>query len=152
MRTPKGITECNYNMQLALKAVGIDGSFAEQLMMGESLNTVLEAIKNNHKIRQLTTSELPYSKLEIKKLDESIIIWLKILKIVNPDVKQILDVIHSVRNGVLLCDLVTVVFNSKISGVFRQPQTVSTQQQNIRKASDVLKRQANMSQKFTWSD
>ena len=55
-------------------------------MMGAQLNTVLEAIKNNHRIRQRTYSVLPYSKQELKELEQAIKKWLKQLKIISEDV------------------------------------------------------------------
>jgi len=91
------------------------------------LNTVLEAIKNNHRIRQRTYSVLPYSKQELKELEQAIKKWLKQLKIISEDVGQLSDVMHAVRNGVLLCDLVALIFNTKIPGVFRQPLSTATQ-------------------------
>lgn len=95
--------------------------------MGSQLNTVLEAIKNNHRIRQRTYSVLPYSKQELKELEQAIKKWLKQLKIISEDVGQLSDVMHVVRNGVLLCDLVALIFNTKITGVFRQPLSTTTQ-------------------------
>jgi hypothetical protein len=53
---------------------------------------------------------------------------MKKLKVVSDDVKNLADVMHVIRNGVLLCDLTSVVFNTKMIGVFRQPLSVVTMQ------------------------
>ena len=59
---------------------------------------------------------------------------------------------RELTRGVLLCDLVSLVFNVKIKGVFREPRTENTCLANIRKALEVLRRQRALSQKFTWTE
>jgi len=55
-------------------------------------------------------------------------------------------------NGTLLAEIVTVIFNVKITGIFKDPKTETTAISNIRKSLEVLKRQNKMSQKFTWTE
>jgi len=55
-------------------------------------------------------------------------------------VDSIGEIEREIRQGVLLCDLVSLVFNVKITGVFREPKTENTCLANIRKSLDVLRR------------
>ena len=56
------------------------------------------------------------------------------------------------RNGVLLCALVSKVFRTRIKGVFKDPKTETTCISNIRKALKILQTSRKMSQKFTWTE
>ena len=57
-----------------------------------------------------------------------------------------------ISNGVLLCALVSRVFKSRITGVFKDPKTETTCISNLRKAMKVLQTARKMSQKFTWTE
>jgi hypothetical protein len=47
---------------------------------------------------------------------------------------------------------VTLLFNVKLNGIFKDPKTEATALANIRKSLEVLKRQSRMSQKYTWAE
>ena len=70
----------------------------------------------------------------------------------NGKIDSIVEIEREIRQGVLLCDLVSLVFNVKINGVFREPRTENTCLANIRKGLEVLRRQRKLSQKFTWAE
>ena len=65
--------------------------------------------------------ELPYSDFELTKLEESLNNWLNTLGIIKSDFFS--QVIGDVKTGVLLCELVDVVFGCRIRGVFKAPKT-----------------------------
>ena len=75
---------------------------------------------------------LPYLPSELTQLDQSIVQWLKdisILKMLNinhDQVESLLDLQTTLRNGVLLCTLVSKVFRTKITGIFKDPKTEAT--------------------------
>ena len=55
-------------------------------------------------------------------------------------IDSINEIEREITQGVLLCDLVGLVFNVKIFGVFREPRTENTCLANIRKALEILRR------------
>ena len=75
---------------------------------------------------------IPYLPEEITQLDQSIVQWLKDIRILQSldinhnQVESLLDLQTSLRNGVLLCTLVSKVFRTKITGIFKDPKTEST--------------------------
>lgn len=105
-----------------------------------------------------TELELPYTPDELTLLDLSIVQWLKEigqLKALSIDfekVDSVLDLQGVIKNGVLLCALVSRVFQTRITGVFKDPKTETTCLSNIRKALKVLQTSRKMSQKFTWTE
>jgi hypothetical protein len=50
-----------------------------------------------------------------------------------------------IRRGVLLCDLVGLLFNVKLTGVVRSPLSDTSAIQNVRKALEILRKQKRMS-------
>ena len=77
---------------------------------------------------------------------------MKALSIDFEKVDSVLDLQDVLRNGVLLCALVSRVFKVRITGVFKSPKTETTCLSNIRKAMKVLQTSRKMSQKFTWTE
>jgi hypothetical protein len=55
-------------------------------------------------------------------------------------VESISDIMFAIKRGVILCDLVGLLFNCKITGVVRQPLTETSCISNIRKAMEVLRK------------
>lgn len=55
------------------------------------------------------------------------------------------DCEHLIRNGTMLCELVSKILKVKILGVFELPKTESTCISNVRKALEVLWREKWMS-------
>lgn len=93
---------------------------------------------------QATVLTLPYLPDELTQLDKSTVQWLKDIRILkqlsiaHEDVESLFDLEASLRNGILLCTLVSKVFRAKITGIFKDPKTESTCLSNIRKALKVL--------------
>ena len=54
-------------------------------------------------------------------------------------VDTVADIMFAIRRGVFLCDLIGLIFNTKLTGVVRQPLSDTTSLSNCRKALDVLK-------------
>jgi hypothetical protein len=99
----------------------------------------------------------------MRQLDLSLVNWLRSLGLFRKlglreetfprgRIDSINEIEREITQGVLICDLVGLVFNVKINGVFREPKTEITCLANIRKALEILRRQRNMSQKFTWTE
>ena len=63
-----------------------------------------------------------------------------------------IEIQKEITNGSLLCEIVSTIFNVKITGMFKDPKTESTAISNIRKSLEILKKQSKMSQKFTWTE
>jgi hypothetical protein len=100
---------------------------------------------------------LSYTPDELRQLDKATVKWLGqigvLAQVSMPDAQVITDIEKLIRNGVLLCSLVETLFTKqKLSGVFKDPKTEATSQQNIRKALEVLRKERRMDQAFTWSD
>ena len=70
---------------------------------------------------------------------------LKALSIDFDKVDSILDLQRVISNGVLLCALVSRVFKTRITGVFKDPKTETTCLSNLRKAMKVLQTAKKMS-------
>ena len=94
--------------------------------------------------------ELPYSDFELSKLEESLNNWINNLGIVKTEFFS--QLIADVKTGVLLCDLVDIIFGCRIRGVFKAPKTQATCASNIRKALEMMRRSKRMSQKFLWRE
>ncbi len=68
------------------------------------------------------------------------------------EIESLIQIQKDLSNGILLTDLVQHIFNVKITGIFKDPKTEATIISNIRKSLDIIRRQAKMSQKFTWTE
>jgi hypothetical protein len=77
-----------------------------------------------------TALSLPYSPDEMRQLDVSLVKWLRSLGLFRKlglreetfprgMIDSINDIERELTQGVLICDLVGLVFNVKINGVFR---------------------------------
>ena len=88
----------------------------------------------------------------------SLINWLKNLGVFAKlygstfEIDSLIQVQKDITNGLLFAELVTILFNVKLHGIFKDPKTESTAISNIRKSLEVLKRQSRLSQKFTWAE
>jgi len=75
---------------------------------------------------------LPYTPQEIRMLDQSILNWLRQLGVLSKcskipcSVHSLIELQRDICNGTILCELVQVVFNLKIHGVFKDPKTDTT--------------------------
>jgi hypothetical protein len=61
IRNPRNVDECTTNFRYALASAGIDIDFAQQLVKGIGFLQIVEAVKNNNKIRKPSSNTLPYS-------------------------------------------------------------------------------------------
>lgn len=100
------------------------------------------------------STELPYTQLEIEKLDFSLSHWLFSLGVLNRFACPITiaDMLEDIKTGVLLCDLVSKILGKNIPGVTRNPKTPQACKSNIIRALDLLRKNNRMSQKFLWKD
>lgn len=68
------------------------------------------------------------------------------------DIESFLQIQKDLSNGLLLSELVSLLFNTKLTGIFKDPKTEGTAISNLRKPLEILRKQAKMSQKFTWTE
>jgi hypothetical protein len=68
-------------------------------------------------------SVLPYSNQQLEALDKSLTDWLISLQIVAASTRSVTQVMQPIKTGVLLCDLVGLITNTKLIGVVRNPLT-----------------------------
>jgi len=73
---------------------------------------------------------LPYTPDEFRQLDLSIVEWLSQLGVLSSlgirEADSICDLSKEIRNGVLLSALVSLMFNTRIVGIFKDPKTEVT--------------------------
>ena len=95
---------------------------------------------------------LGYNDQEVKQLEQSIIAWLKSLGIVRQvnSIQSIIDIEANIKNGTLLCKLVSLLFSCSILGVNENPRTKASELSNIRKALEVLRKQQSMPQRYVY--
>ena len=70
---------------------------------------------------------------------------MRALKLDITQVQAILDLQTVIRNGVLLCALISKVFRVKLTGVYKDPKVEASCLANIRKALKVLQTHKKMS-------
>jgi len=99
-------------------------------------------------------SELPYSQMGLKRLEQSLVNWVYSLGVSGRAIcpADLNEILTEIRNGVLLCDLVAKVLPVNIPGVFRGPKSDSIAASNVRKALEPLRRASRMSQAFVWKE
>ena len=80
-------------------------------------------------------------------LEVSVVAWIKsmgVLSRIGKDSTLVGDSMiclqKEITTGVLLCEIVQLIFNTRINGIFKNPKTDSTALSNLRKALDVLRR------------
>ncbi|KAL4463923.1 hypothetical protein ABPG74_005860 [Tetrahymena malaccensis] len=108
---------------------------------------------NQYKGEQIDITQdihLPYSADQIHKLEASLIKWInqkcsKLFASFQP-------IYNSIRNGVLLCSLVSQILNRQISPSHQQPTSDHNCLANIQKALVPLRNMKNMGQKFLWKE
>jgi hypothetical protein len=90
--------------------------------------------------------KLPYSSDELKLLEVSLLNWLSKLGLFAklygplPTPTSFLQLQQDLSNGIVLSELVSVVFNVKIPGIFKNPKSETTALGNLRKSMEVLRR------------
>ena len=94
---------------------------------------------------------LPYGAIGIRKLEESITSWISNLNILQPSPTCFQELIPEIKSGVLICVIISRVFNTKIPNIIKDPKTEQSCMNNIRKALEILRKFPLMSQKFIWS-
>lgn len=89
---------------------------------------------------QAADMKLPCSAENVKKLEVSIMRWLRRLGVVKQSsISSIFEILRELRNGTLLCELAEIMCKRKLNGVFRNPKTDATSLTNLRKALDCLR-------------
>jgi hypothetical protein len=96
-------------------------------------------------------NDLPYKAAQIKKLEESVLVWLTQIDILTSPPKSILELLPDIKSGCLLCILAERMLNLHL-GWCRIPQTDPAAAQNIRKALNAFRKLPRMSQKFLWGE
>jgi hypothetical protein len=99
-------------------------------------------------------SELPYSQMGLKRLEQSLVNWIYSLGVSGRAIcpADLNEILMDIRSGVLLCDLVAKVLPVNIPGIFRGPKSDNIAASNIRKALEPLRRANRMSQAFVWKE
>jgi len=119
------------------------------------LNT--SVITNNDKLYKQETSMYipPYDDNDIERLERSLIGWMNSMGLFNdlPTVPHSLKelAIHF-RNGVMLCDLTTIVTNARLTTIHRRPANENQCITNIRRALEILRTKKMMGQRYLWKE
>ena len=76
---------------------------------------------------------MPYSPSELKLLETSLLNWLKSMGVLSKfygnkaqNINSLIEVQKELTNGTLLAEIISVLFNVKIHGIFKDPKTEST--------------------------
>ncbi len=120
------------------------------------LNAIREAYPQTEPRNQpyfhLTNTGLPYSIPQLRKLEISLLLWLKSLGLVsekpNGKLVTILELEREIRNGTLLCDLAEIMSKRRIHGVFRSPKTDATALANLSKSLECFRCLPRISHKY----
>ena len=56
------------------------------------------------------------------------------------NIDSMIEIQQDISNGNILCELVSIIFNVKLPGVFKDPKTETTCISNIRKALEILRK------------
>ncbi|CAG9310384.1 unnamed protein product [Blepharisma stoltei] len=97
-------------------------------------------------------SPLQYGAIAIKKLEASILEWLRELKVLPYPSCSIRDVMQLLKKGKIFCEIASLMTSKQLSNVIANPKTSQSSLSNIRKALDVFRRLPNMSQRYTWNE
>jgi len=126
------------------------------------LNSIREAYPQteprNQPYLHLIGIELPYSVDKLRRLEISILVWLKALGVIpmkrNEDNRlvSILEIEHEIRNGTLLCEIAQILSGQHLHGIFKNPKTDATSLTNIRKALDCLRSLPRINPKYLWKE
>jgi len=162
-KKPKSVGQAQSNIQRALmvfqerKPYGLPHYYVDNI---ESLRGVLKgqqeviwgmlsAIREiypqseprNQSYLHLTNTGLPYSLDHLRRLELSIIVWLKSLGLVGSGerIVTILEIEREIRNGTLLCELAQIIAKKKLNGVFKSPKTDATALANLQKALECFR-------------
>ena len=79
-------------------------------------------------------------------LETSLINWIKSMGVFSKlgkdsiNYESLIELQKEISNGNLLCEIVCLIFNTKIMGVFKDPKTDNTAISNIRKSLEILRK------------
>jgi hypothetical protein len=98
-----------------------------------------------------------YPPEQMRLLEQSLLFWLRTLGMLpatdGMSPHQALAYVETgVRNGTLLCDLVSFVVGERIIGVSRAPKVAATCLANINRALEQLRKRKGMTSEFLWRD
>lgn len=109
----------------------------------------------NQPYLHLTNTGLPYSVAQLRKLEISLLNWLKALGLIGDKtmnsagkVVTILELEREIRNGTLLCDLAQIISGKHLPGVFRSPKTDATALANLSKALECFRALPRLTHKY----
>ena len=103
-------------------------------------------------VSYLLNTGLPYRIEELKMLEESLILWLETLGIVNIKEKTtLLDIEKNIMNGYILCEL-SRIFTKNNSLHNNIPKTRTGAFSNIRKALETFRKLPGMNHQYLWSE
>ena len=111
----------------------------------------LMSIYSNSLPSEYQEHPLPYGAIGIRKLEQSITLWITNLGILQPSPSCFQELIPEIKSGILICVIVSRVFSVKIPNIIKEPKTEQSCMNNIRKALEILRKIPQMSQKFIWS-
>ncbi|CAG9321173.1 unnamed protein product [Blepharisma stoltei] len=162
--TPRGESEIRENFSKALKIIEEQNEipkwidyYREDICVGKKdylwpvfwyLMVTYRKIPPQH----FETNDLPYDTIALKKLDLSLVAWLQSLGLINKNISSILEVASNMRNGVLLAELIELLFPHKDIDIIKHPKTDHAALGNIRKSLHILRNDADMSQRHTWKE
>jgi len=149
---PKAVSQAERNIHRALHTLSkyTPSYYLENTECIQSIlkgnKEVIWGLLNSIRESYITTQEykinikLPYSNENVKKLEVSLIKWLKRLGVIRGiNTTSIFEISREIKNGTLLCEVAEIICKKKLHGVFRNPKTDATALMNIRKALDALR-------------
>lgn len=175
-RQPKSIDECRYNIYTAFHVLSKKETPIPSFLRGKEetilkgnrniIYTLLHSLKKAYTERgkpsilpgstyEISNHVPPYSEKQIGLLKKSLIGWLHSLGLIESQVPRINNfdnLIYHLKDGILLCDLASLVLQKKTVPIHAKPITELQCRNNIKKALEALKNTKNMGQRFVWKD
>jgi hypothetical protein len=171
---PARVEDARANIELALSllkgshsipAVFLYENSAERILRGEReaiwgllyhiMRSYPNAISNSN--QHYSKSNTLYAPEQMRQLEQSLLFWLRTLGMLpateGMSPHQALEQVEAgIRNGTLLCDLVSFVVGERIIGVSRTPKVAATCLSNINRALEQLRKRKGITQEFLWRD
>ncbi|KAL0480082.1 hypothetical protein AKO1_007056, partial [Acrasis kona] len=170
--TPTRIEDARDNIELVLSmlkgTVNIPSRYlydasAEKILRGEKdaiwglvyylMKCFPGSIHNTN--QHYNKSKTLYPPEQMRQLEQALVFWLRSvgLCVSSDPMLTCLEMIESgMRNGVLLCDVVSFVLGEKIIGVCRSPKVAASCLSNINRSLELLRKRKSMTQEFLWGD
>eukprot|EP00826_Nyctotherus_ovalis_P059851 TRINITY_DN8360_c0_g2_i1.p1 TRINITY_DN8360_c0_g2~~TRINITY_DN8360_c0_g2_i1.p1 ORF type:complete len:393 (-),score=49.35 TRINITY_DN8360_c0_g2_i1:74-1252(-) len=172
--SPSNLLQAQSNIVLALEAIGdLHPDFpvlanceklVENILRGDK-ETIWKALsrmrelysqieQSNEMPLHLIDTEPKYSSEKILRMEQSVIGWLKTLRLIKNNATSLLDVEEDIHSGVLLCKLAAVLhkYKKKPRGVNSNPKTSIVALNNIKKAFELFRELPGIDRKFLWNE